>query len=298
MRNKELIEGLYARAQMQKWRNITVLLVVILLFVIFKSLNTEQNIGRTPYIARINIDGVIESNNYLYEKLDEITEDSAIKAVIVNVNSPGGEVVSSEIIFNKLRNMNERKPIVVVMGNIAASGGYLISLASDHIIAGNGTITGSIGVLFQTYEILELMQKIGIKPIIYKSGELKATPSFYEKPTEKVDKVLNESIQDSYKFFTELVSNRRNMSMEKTIKLSDGRIYTGRQAVKAGLIDEIGYEDEALKYLHDSKGINTQHLKVHTYEVYEPLKDFNIRNFFGSKASINAKSGMMAIYQK
>jgi protease-4 len=302
MKNKELIERLHSRSQLQKWRNISVILIVILLFLVFKVVGSKENIGREHYIARINIDNVIESNNYMYNKLEHIRKDNTIKAVIVNINTPGGEVVASEVIFNKLRRISEKKPIVVVMGNLAASGGYMISLASDYIIAGNGTITGSIGVILQTYEVVDLMKKIGVNPLIYKSSDLKATPSMYEKPTLKVDKVLNESIKDSHEFFMEMVSKRRNISMQKTKILADGRIYTGRQALKVGLVDEIGYEEEAVEYLKSVKDINTDKLRIYDYEIYEPLNDFNVKNFLGSMLNIkslnqNEKSGMMAIYK-
>jgi protease-4 len=172
MKNKDLIERLHSRSQLQKWRNISVILIVILLFMAFKFLGTEENIGREHYIARINFDNVIESNNYMYNKLENIRKDNTIEGVVIHVNSPGGEVVASEVIFNKLRRINEIKPIVVVMGNLAASGGYMVSLASDYIIAGNGTITGSIGVILQTYEVVDLMKKIGVSPLIYKSSDL------------------------------------------------------------------------------------------------------------------------------
>lgn len=302
MKNKDLIERLHSRTQLQKWRNISVILIVILLFLVFKFVGSEESIGREHYIARINIEGIIESNNYLYNSLDDIRDDRTIEAVIINVNSPGGEVVGSEVIYNKLKSISEKKPIVIVMGNLAASGGYMVSLASDYIIAGNGTITGSIGVILQTYEVVDLMKKIGITPLIYKSSNLKATPSMYEKPTAKVNAVLNESIKDSHEFFMEMVSKRRNITMQKTRILADGRIYTGRQALKVGLVDEIGYQEEAVEYLKNVKGVNTETLRIHDYEIYEPINDFNVKNFFGSLLKIkslnsNDNYGMMAIYK-
>jgi protease-4 len=117
-----------------------------------------------------------------------------------------------------------------------------------------------------------------------------------------VNKVLNESIKDSHEFFMEMVSERRNIPMQQTKILADGRIYTGRQALKVGLVDEIGYEKEAVEYLKSIKNVDTDKLKIYDYEIYEPLNDFNVRNFFSSILNIkslnqNEKSGMMAIYK-
>jgi signal peptide peptidase SppA len=157
-------------------------------------------------------------------KLKKIIDDSHIKALLVNVNSPGGTVVGSEKIYNILRKISEKKPVVIVMGTMAASGGYLISLGGDYIVSHNGTITGSIGVILQTAEVTELAQKLGIKFNNFKSGELKAVPNPTEKLTEEVRVAIMENIEDTYNFFLELVSERRNLPIEEVKKLAEERL--------------------------------------------------------------------------
>ena len=184
-----------------------------------------------------------------------------MKALIVHVNSPGGTVVGSEKIYNILRKISAVKPVVVVMGTLAASGGYLISLGADYIITHNGTITGSIGVIFQTAEITELAEKLGVKFNNFKSGELKAAPNPTEKVTDSVRAAIMLNVQDTYEYFVELVAVRRGFSIEEATKLADGRIYSGRQALKLKLVDAIGDQDDAVKWLQNVKNIDAE-LKV------------------------------------
>lgn len=218
------------------------------------------------YIASVLIDGIIIEEEKRDKKLKKIIDDSHIKALIVNVNSPGGTVVGSEKIYNILRKISEKKPVVIVMGTMAASGGYLISLVGDHIISHNGTITGSIGVILQTAEVTDLAQKLGITFLNFKSGELKGAPNPTEKLTENMRAAVMENVEDTYDFFLELVAERRKMSLEEVRKLADGRIYSGRQALKLQLIDSIGTEDTALKWLQEEKKIDSK-LTVKDYQL-------------------------------
>ncbi|MGL4226232.1 MAG: signal peptide peptidase SppA, partial [Rickettsia sp.] len=217
--------------------------------------------------------------------------------LIVNVNSPGGTVVGSEKIYNMLRKISEKKPVVIVMGTMAASGGYLISLGGDYIVSHNGTITGSIGVILQTAEVTELAQKLGIKFNNFKSGELKAVPNPTEKLTEEVRVAIMENIEDTYNFFLELVSERRNLPIEAVKKLADGRVYSGRQALKLKLVDAIGSEDTALKWLQEVKKVN---LTVKDYQLKPKpkLRDIILEDFDSITPSFfkNSFNGIKAIF--
>jgi len=250
-------------------------MIIFTLFLVFYVLfagNEDKNIDSGDYIADVNIEGIILDDDYRTEILKKIVKQENIKAVIVNVNSPGGGIVASEILYENLRNIASVKPIVVVMGSISASGGYMASLASDYIIARNGTLTGSIGVIMQSSEFTNLADKIGVKFITYKSSILKGAPSPFEKTNARVDKVINDSIQDSYQFFSNLVKQRRGnrLSNNNLATIIDGRIFTGRQALKNGLVDEIGGENEALRYLNTKKKIDINKFPVKKVELEKP----------------------------
>ncbi|MFT7086797.1 MAG: protease-4 [Rickettsiales bacterium] len=267
---------IHLRDQARKWKNISFLMIIVVTLlatrVLFGSGDHANKVDDAgDYIASINIEGIIFEDNYRSEILEKISTKKNVKAVIVNINSPGGGIVGSEILYENLREISKNKPIVVVMGALAASGGYMAAIASDHIIARNGTITGSIGVIMQSSEVTELANKIGVKFLTYKSSDLKGAPSPFEKTNPRVNKVINESIQDSYEFFSDLVQERRGdkLKKDKIINIVDGRIFTGRQALESGLIDEIGGKVAAIKYLETQK-IDTKGLLIKDIDLKKP----------------------------
>ncbi|ABV73490.1 cytidylate kinase [Rickettsia canadensis str. McKiel] len=298
-----LIERRQIKSRLLIWKLAAIILIAIIFLLVGKDFAPKEIFpitGNEDYIASILIDEIIFEDEKRDKKLKKIIDDSHIKALIVNVNSPGGTVVGSEKIYNILRKISEKKPVVIVMGTMATSGGYLISLGGDYIISHNGTITGSIGVILQTAEITELAQKLGIKFNNFKSGELKAAPNPTEKLTQAVRIAIMENIEDTYDFFLELVSERRNLPIEEVKKLADGRVYSGRQALKLKLVDSIGSEDTALKWLQEVKKINTNllvkdyPLKAKPKLVEMIFEDFGsiTPNFF--KNNLN---GIKAIFQ-
>ena len=280
---------LYLKNQCRKWKNIAFLMLIVSFLLFFKLIshhsagNIENDVS--DYIATIKIDGIIFDDNYRTKILKKLATQNNIKAVIVNIDSPGGGVVGSEILYNNLREIAKYKPIVTVMGSMAASGGYMAAIASDYIIARNGTLTGSIGVIIQASEFTNLADKIGVKFLTYKSSPLKATPSPFEKTNPKVDQVINESIKDTYEFFSGLVLDRRDGKLNKKNldHIIDGRIFTGRQAIKAGLIDEIGGEDEALAYLKTIGKIDIDNMEVKEIPIKEEERDF-LGKFLGESS--------------
>lgn len=262
-----LLDRLKLKSEINKWRTIAILVAVLLGFsVIGKSFSGSG--GTKDYIARIEVDGIILEDTKRDEKLQAIRDNDNIKAVVVYINSPGGTIVGGEKIYNSLREIATVKPVVAVLGTLAASGGYMAAIGADKIFTSAGTITGSIGVLMQTVEITDLAQKLGVNFITFKSGELKGSPSPMEKLNPNVAKVMQDSIDDGYEYFIGLVKDRRPLTEAEVRGLSDGRIYTGRQAVKNKLVDAIGGEKEAVEWLVKDKKIPSS-LKVQ--EV--PLKD-------------------------
>lgn len=236
---------IYLKNKVHKWKNITLLVSIFSAIITLKMIFGDGLSGSVidgDFIASIKIEGVILEDDFRSKVLKEIAEEKSVKAVIVNIDSPGGGIVGSEILFDDLRTIAANKPMVVLMGSVAASGGYMAAVAADYIIAHNGTLTGSIGVLMESPEVTDLAQKIGVKFNTYKSSPLKGSPSPFEKSNPLVDSVIKETIADSYKFFSDLVRERRGDKLNKKFLdiILDGRVFTGRQALEIGLIDEVG----------------------------------------------------------
>jgi len=179
-----------------------------------------------------------------------------VKGVILYVNSPGGTTTGGEAIYEGLRKLAEKKPLTAQFGTIAASAGYIVGLATDHIVARGNTITGSVGVLVEWPEFVDLAEKLGVKVHAVKSGPLKATPSPFERLDEGSKKVAQGMVDDGFKWFQNLVETRRGIKLAEVPGLLDGRIFSGREALEAKMIDAIGGEDEAVKWLKDVKKID------------------------------------------
>ena len=279
-----LIAGLRRQSRVFK---ITTFVLIIVLFSVLgykfssKSSTDEEAIkkedieSKDNFIAEIYVDGVIESDKYRDKVLDKILESKNIKALIVNINSPGGTITGSEILYLKLSEIAKKIPVVSVIYDLGASGGYMASLASEYIIVHATSITGSIGVLMRSYDVSEVSKKIGFTVRTYKSSEFKAAPDPFNKPSEKVNRYLENSINEGYLFFRNLVKERREMSESKLNSIADGRIFSGYIAVKEGLADEVGTRKTAISYLFDE--YNLKDLK--TYEIL--IKEEEDMGFFG-----------------
>jgi len=260
-----LLDRLYLKSQITKWRVLAVIFAVIALVVAFERYSMHSPIEK-DYVARLSFDGIIDDDRKVYDLIDDIGDNNKVKAVIVWLDTPGGSAVGGEEIYLRLRTLSEKKPVVAVMRSIAASAGYLVALGTDHILARDGTITGSIGVLIETAEVTELAAKLGIKPIIIKSSPLKGSPSPFEKETPESDRAIHDVIGDFYTRFVDIVAERRKLPHDTVVQLADGRVYSGRRALDDKLIDAIGGEDEAMKWLEDEKhirkGLDIKDVKV------------------------------------
>ena len=199
------------------------------------------------HVAQIAIGGLILDDPARDEVMKEGADDDKVKALLVKIDSPGGTYVGGEALYESLRRVGEKKPVVAIMGTTATSAGYMSALGSDHIVARSSTLTGSIGVILQTADVTGLLNKIGIKSVVVKSGPLKAQPNPLEKFLPAARKATEAIIADYFDMFVTLVAERRSLSREQVLKLADGRIFSGRQAKKAGLVDALGAEPEARK---------------------------------------------------
>ena len=238
------------------WRAAAVIAVAALAIVaVARNRNALMPLVEKPHVERLAVDGVISEDPERSLALKEVAKNDRVKALIVAINSPGGTVVGSEALFRELRTIAAKKPVVAVMGTLAASGGYMTAIAADHIVARDGTITGSIGVIMQTADVTGLLDKLGIKAEAIKSAPLKAVPSPLESLTPAGRAATQAVVMDMYDMFVGMVADRRSLAPEEAKKLADGRIYTGRQAVAVKLVDEIGGEDEARAWLESARGV-------------------------------------------
>lgn len=304
MSSDNLAALIYLKNKVHKWKNIALLLAVFSILLALRYIfggGLSDSIVEGDYIADIKIEGMIFEDEYRSEILKEISESKSVKAVIVNVDSPGGGIVGSEILFNDLREIATQKPVVVLMGSVAASGGYMAAIAADHIVAHNGTLTGSIGVLMESPEVTDLASKIGVKFNTYKSSPLKGSPSPFEKSNAQVDRVIKDSIADSYKFFADLVRERRGDKINKKLGdiVFDGRVFTGRQALEAGLIDQVGGRKDVLAYL-DANKIDTKKLPIRLVEITKHEERFldkfiNAIPFFHRTKTASSSHQIMAV---
>ena len=234
------------------WR---LLALVILGVAAITALTDIEEITDGDHIARLSVSGIIVDDIDRERILRELKEDEGVHALIVRIDSPGGTVVGGESLYHQLKDIGDEKPVVAVMGSMATSAGYMTALGTDHLIAREGSLTGSIGVLLQTADMTGLLKKIGVKPETIKSGPLKAQPNPMEPFSPEAREATKEVVMDMYAMFIGMVARNRNMANKQVKDLADGRVFTGRQALANGLIDAIGSEAEAIDWLENSRKI-------------------------------------------
>ena len=219
-------------------------------------------VGAAPFVfgggervARLWVNGLIEDSPRRDRLIADLRDDDAVKAVVLRLDSGGGTAVGGEALYLSLRSLAEEKPLVAVLGTTATSAAYMAALAADHVLAREASITGSIGVLFQTAEFSALLEEIGVRAEAIRSGPLKAKPSVYEQLDDPTRQTMRSVVSDTYELFLRLLMERRSLDRETALPLADGRIFTGRQAVQAGLVDAIGGEEEARAWLAQAHGV-------------------------------------------
>ena len=247
-----VVERRVLKRRLTFWR---VLGVVALVAAIVAAAGRFDIRRQQDHVAQIVIGGLILDDPARDKALKEVAENDKAKALLVKIDSPGGTYVGGEALYESLRRVGEKKPVVALMGTTATSAGYMTALGSDHIIARSSTLTGSIGVILQTADLTGLLDKLGIKSVVVKSGPLKAQPNPLEKFTPAARKATEAIIADYFDMFVTLVAERRPLTREQVLKLADGRVFSGRQAKKNGLIDAIGAEPEAREWLEETHKI-------------------------------------------
>ncbi|GGA13775.1 signal peptide peptidase SppA [Okeania sp. KiyG1] len=201
-------------------------------------------------IARIEISGVIASDTRkrVLEALKTV-EERKFPGLLLRIDSPGGTVADSHEIYNALKNLQDKVKIVSSFGNISASGGVYIGMGSQHIVSNPGTITGSIGVILRGNNVERLLERVGVSFKVVKSGPYKDILAFDREMTEPEKQILQDLIDNSYQQFVKIVAEARNLAVETVRSFADGRIFTGEQALELGVVDRLGTEEDARKWL-------------------------------------------------
>ncbi len=200
-------------------------------------------------VGVVEISGAIMASKKTIETIDKFASDEMIKAIVIRVDSPGGAVAPSQEIYQAVVRARAKKPLVVSMGSTAASGGYYIAIGSETIYANSGTITGSIGVITQMFNVERLLDKANIEVNAITSGRFKDSGSPYKALDEKERAYFQAMVNDIYEQFIEDVAAARKLDLEKVKEVADGRVFTGRQAKKLGLVDELGTLHDAAMFV-------------------------------------------------
>jgi len=253
---ESVIDRRRLKRRLTAWRIAAVAFGLLLLGVfVLSDQNMAGPTGILPHVARVTVSGIITDDRKMQELIDKVAKSNQVKAVILDINSPGGTTTGGEAMYDAVRRLAEKKPVVAVCGTLATSAAYIVALAADRIFVYGNTITGSVGVIFQWAEVTELLHTLGIKVEEVKSGPLKAVPSPFEPIDERAREITEEMVQDAKGWFVGLVGKRRDIEPSSVPGLTDGRIYSGRQAVELKLVDEIGDEKAAMSWLTKERNV-------------------------------------------
>ena len=240
---------------MKKFLIIVLVLFVVAIVVSLVLVLFQKNIPIGERIALVRVEGPILDSKDVIDELKGHVKDPSIKAIVLRIDSPGGAVAPSQEIYEEIRKAVTKKKVVVSMGSVAASGGYYIAAPATRIVANPGTLTGSIGVIMEIPNVEGLMNKIGVKTEVIKSGRHKDIASVFRGIKKEEREILQGVLDNVHEQFIKAVAEGRKMLIEDVKRIADGRVFTGEQALKAGLVDEIGNLEDAVKAAAKLTGI-------------------------------------------
>jgi protease-4 len=241
--------------------------------------------GSDNQIAIVEVTGMITDSRDIVRQLKEYRRDDNIKGIILRIDSPGGSVAPSQEIYDEvLKIKDNNKKVFASLGNMAASGGYYIASPADMVVANPGTLTGSIGVIMAFSNIEELIKKIGMRPEVIKSGQFKDSGSPVRPMSKTERNFLQGVVDDVHEQFMEAVAKGRNLPKKKVIKIADGRIFTGRQALKLKLVDHLGGLEETIDLMAKTVGIKGRPVVVRETE-QRGFLEFLLQSYFPHKLS-------------
>jgi protease-4 len=261
------------------------LVLAIAMIIVLKVFTPSSNLSFSAKIGVIPIEGAIMDSQAITEQLKKFKKDKGIKAIILRINSPGGAVGPTQEIYREVQRTLETKKVIASLGGVAASGGYYIAAATKKIVANPGTITGSIGVIMEFARFEDLLNKIGIKFEVLKSGEFKDIGSPHRELTARDKELISALIADIQKQFVDAVASGRDLSIEKTREIADGRIFSGAQAKELGLVDVLGNFQDAVELVKNMATIKGDVTLIYPKKNKLDLWDL----FLGSAADTIAK---------
>jgi len=244
----------------------SVVFISLVFFILFKS--SDENAIKPANLYKIDLKGIILDNHKFLQEIDEASKEN-IKGVLIVVDSPGGLVPPSIENMLAIKELAKQKPVVVYASGMLTSGAYYSSIGADYIIANPGSIVGSIGVIFETMNTKKLLDKIGIKPQIVKSGKYKEVGAFYREWQDYEKDALKKLSNDIYHMFVEDVAKNRNLDISKSAKWANGRVFIAKEAKKLKLIDEVGNIKRAEEKLQKLSQVQDP-----IYNSKDPLQSF------------------------
>ncbi|WP_420100897.1 signal peptide peptidase SppA [Bosea sp. (in: a-proteobacteria)] len=282
------------RRKLTLWRVLAGLGVVVAIVIGGLAWRGDVSVGGSgPHIARITISGFISGDRRTLDLIKSVEESRTVSAVVLNVNSPGGTTSGAEALHIALRDLAAKKPMVTVVGGLAASGGYIAALSTDHIVARETSLVGSIGVLFQFPNVSQLLNTVGVKVEEVKSSPLKAAPNGFEPTSPEARAALQSVVDDNYRWFKQMVHDRRRLDDAQVEKAADGRVFSGRQSVAMKLVDELGGEREAIAWLEKEKGV-AKELKVRDWRPKSSNSGLNLWSLAEISARLAGLDGVAA----
>ena len=269
------------RSQVSRWRFLALaILAAALLATGWVAAGRPGGDNTGDHIARVSLNGLITYDRPFIRVLEQVADNPSAKALMLLIDSPGGSTAGSEAIYIALRRVAEKKPVIAVVGTLGASGAYVAALASDRIFAAQTSLVGSIGVLIQWAEFDQAMKTLGVRFQEVKTSPLKASPNGYEPASDEAKAALRSIIDDSYKWFTALVRDRRQMDDATVAAVSDGRVFTGRQALDLRLVDQLGDGKVARMWLSRERSLP----ETLAERDYRPRRD-TVASFIGFSAA-------------
>ena len=262
------------------WKRVLwILLGGLTIFVVAKSVIPGLLEATQDKVAIVRVEGPILDSQTTIEELKTFAEDPTVRAIVIRIDSPGGGVAPSQEIYNAVKRVRKEsnKTVIASMGTVAASGGYYIAVATDRILANPGTLTGSIGVIMQMTNFQDLLEKVGVKNVVIKSGKFKDIGSPFRPMKEEDREILQSVMDDVHRQFIEAVADGRSLDSAEVELLADGRVFTGKQAKSILLVDDIGDLQDAIRLAGDLGGIKGEP------RVIETTKPFSFRDFLETK---------------
>src|ERR1044072_5707447 len=266
------------RRKLTFWRVLAVFIAGGAIVAVAATIARRGDAGITAgsdHIARVKITRLIRNDQERVASLERLAKASNVKAVIVRIDSPGGTTAGSEQLHTALKTIAAAKPLVVVVDGLAASGGYIAAMSADHIVAQETSLVGSIGVLFQYPNVGDLLKPVGVKIEEVKSSPLKAAPNGYEPTSPEARAAIESLVKDSYAWFRGMVKDRRKMDDATLDRVTDGRVFTGRQGVALKLIDQLGNEKTAVAWLEKEKGLKAD-TPVRHWQLKTRIRDLSM----------------------